>query len=197
MAALEKRRRGETPTREEKSALRRFEKRRDEEFRQTALRSITKKEWRAWSGRQVKVLNEQAERYGLPIGGATIDLPAFVRALHDFLAANARKLAGSDDDDPDLAGAASPALEKQRQFKSRLLELQLLREQKQLIERRIVHDGHSRIGKILRVAGEALQRQFGTAAQKVLNDALDNCKREIDRLLSADGDTHTDAGGPG
>lgn len=44
------------------------------------------------SGRQTKVLNEQAERYGIPLGGRTINLPAVVRALHEFLARNARKL---------------------------------------------------------------------------------------------------------
>lgn len=51
------------------------------------------------AGRQVKVVNEQADRYGLPIGGATVDLQAFVRAVHDFLAAHARKLATTDEDD--------------------------------------------------------------------------------------------------
>jgi len=198
MAALEKQRRGEKPSREELAALRRFEKQRDEEQRQEHFRSIRKKEWREWSGRQAKVINEQAGRYGLPIGGATIDLPTFVKTLHDFLAENARKLAGADDDDPAMAGVASPALERKRQFECRKLELQIEREQGLWIERRIIHDGHSRIGGILRVAGEALLRQFGPQAQKIINDALDNCKREIDRLLAADGDnTELDNGGGG
>ncbi len=198
MAALEKQRSGEKPSREELAALRRFEKQRDEEQRQEHFRSIRKKEWREWSGRQAKVINEQAQRYGLPVGGATLDLPVFVKALHDFLAENARKLAGADDDDPALAGVASPALEKKRQFECRKLELQLEREQGLWIQRRIIHDGHSRIGGILRVAGEALLRQFGPQAQKIINDALDNCNREIDRLLAADGDnTELDNGGWG
>jgi len=198
MAALEKQRRGEKPSRDEIAALRRFEKQRDEEQRQKHYRSIRKKEWREWSGRQIKVINEQAERYGLPIGSATIDLPAFVKALHEFLADNARKLAGADDDDPEIAGVASPALERKRQFECRKLELQIEREQGLWIERRIIHDGHSRIGGILRVAGEALLRQFGSRAQKILNDALDNCKREIDRLLASDGDNaDLDSGGSG
>jgi hypothetical protein len=137
------------------------------------------------------VINEQAERYGLPIGGATIDLPAFAKALHDFLAANARKLAGADSDDPTLAGAASPAMERKRQLECRRLERQLEREEGLWIERRLIHAGHNRLGGVLRVAGEALLRQFGPAAQKILNDALDNCERETDRLLAADGD-HAD-----
>jgi hypothetical protein len=187
-AALEKRRRGVRATREEAAALRRYETELEEEQRLKHFRAIRKGEWKEWSGRQIKVLNEQAERYGLPIGGPIIDLLLFVKALHDFLAKNARKLAGADDEDATLAGMASPALEKKRQLDCRRLELQLQREQGLWIERKIIHEGHNRIGGIIRVAGEALVRQFGEAAQKILNDALDNCQREIDRLLAADGD---------
>jgi hypothetical protein len=133
------------------------------------------------------VINEQAERYGLPIGGATIDLPAFVKGLHDFLAANALKLCGAESDDPSLAGCASPATERKRQIEVQLLTLRLERERGQWIERRAVHEGHNRIGGVLRLAGEALLCQFGPAAQKILNDALDNSQREIDRLLATDG----------
>ena len=59
------------------------------------------------SGRQTKVLNEQADRYGLPLGGPVIDLPKLARALHDFLAANAKKL--NTDDTALLGGGNSPA----------------------------------------------------------------------------------------
>lgn len=186
MAALEKRRAGRKPTREESTALRRYEKELEEQQRLDHYKTIRKGEWAKWSGRQVKVINEQAERYGLPIGGPEIDATLLAPALHAFLAANARKLAGSDADDPSLAGMASPALERKRQLDCQRLELLLERERGLWIERTVVHDGHNRIGSILRVAGEALLRQFGSAAQKILNDALDNCEREIDRLLAID-----------
>ena len=189
MAALEKQRRGEKPTREERAALRRYGKELEDQRRAEHYRAVPKKDWRAWSGRHDKVILEQADRYGFPmLRGATIDLPAFVRRWYDWLAEKARNLAGSDDDDPSLAGVASPALEKQRQLKCELMERQLQREQGLWIERRLVHEGHNRLGGILRVAGEALSRQFGPAAQKILNDALDNCERETDRILVADGD---------
>jgi hypothetical protein len=199
MSALEKQRRGEPPTRDELAALRRYQREAEEEQRLRHFRAIRKAEWRDWSGRQAKILNEQAVRYGLPIGAATIDLPAFVKALHEFFAANARKLAGAADDDPTIAGASSPAMERKRQLECRRLERQLEREDGLWIARRLVHDGHNRLGKILRVAGEALLRQFGPAAQKIVNDALDNCERETDRLLAADGDNpaELDQRGPG
>jgi len=188
MAALEKKHKGEQPTRDELAALRRFEEEREAEKRAKNFRSIRKGEWKEWSGRQIKVINEQAERYGLPIGDATINLEQFVKAFHDFLAANARKLAGDDNDDPSLAGKTSPAMERKRQLECERLELQLKRDQGFWIERKIVHSCHNRIGEMLRVAGEAFLKQFGPAAQKILNDALDNCEREVNRLLASDDD---------
>jgi hypothetical protein len=189
MAALEKQRRGEKPTREETSALRRYEAEVEEEQRLRHLRTVKKKDWATWSGRQIKVINEQAERYGLPIGGPEIDLPAFVKAFHDFLSENSRKLSGPISDDPSMAGIRSPATERKRRLECKKLKLQLARERGTVIDRKTVHAGHGRIGSILRVAGEALARQFGPAAQKILNDALDNCERETDRMLAHNGDS--------
>ncbi len=57
------------------------------------------------SGRQAKVLQEQAARYGIPFGGSTIDLPEVVRALHDFLANAKYQLRGVKA----TAGAAASA----------------------------------------------------------------------------------------
>lgn len=189
MAALEKQRRGEQPNRDEAAALRRYEKKIEDQKRNEHYRAIAKKYWRQWSGRQDKVILEQADRYGFQmLRGATIDLPAFVKRFHDFLAVNARKFAAADNDDPSLAGVASPALEKKRQLDCQRMELLLQRERGLWIERRLVHEGHNRMGAILRTAGEALLRQYGDAAQKIINDALDNCERETDRLLAADGD---------
>src|SRR5687767_10418373 len=73
------------------------EREKEERLRWQYYASIPQKHWRAMSGRQTKVINEQAERYGLPFGGPSVNLPAFVRAFHDFLADNAIKLAKDDD----------------------------------------------------------------------------------------------------
>src|SRR5678809_527616 len=87
-------------TREERAALKRHEKEKDERLRREHYASIPQKHWKQMSGRQTKVINEQADRYGLPFGGPFINLPKFVRAFHDFLAANAVKLARDDEADP-------------------------------------------------------------------------------------------------
>src|SRR5690242_10540213 len=73
-------------TRPERTALKRHEKDKEERLRWQYYASIPQKHWRQMSGRQSKVINEQAERYGLPFGGPTINLSAVVRAWHNFLA---------------------------------------------------------------------------------------------------------------
>lgn len=167
------------PTREERAAARRAEKERDEQAREEHYRTCPKKLWRQWSCRQDKVLNQQAARYGIPIGGAKINLQEVAFWLHNFLAERARQLAGEDPDDPD---SGSAALERMRVAKAKLEELRYERECGKWLSRSAVHDAHARIASVLRVAGEALLKQCGPAAQKILNDALEDCKREVDHL---------------
>src|SRR5262245_12575968 len=104
---------GKELTSREQSLLKRFEKEKEERLRWQYYSSIPQKHWRAMSGRQTKVLNEQAARYGIPFGGAHIRLPDVVRAFHDFLADNALKLAKEEDEL--MQGVGSPALERYRE----------------------------------------------------------------------------------
>ncbi len=186
MAALEKQRRGDKPTREEAAALRRVQRAQDDALRLEHFQDIRKKEWREWSGCQDKVLNEQCQRYGIPIGSPPIVLPTVVHWLHRFLAENAHRLGQAEE--------ADSAMEEFRRVRTERERLLLERERRQWLSRNAVHAGHSRIASLLRGAGDALDRQFGPVARKILNDALDNCQREVDRLLDADDD---DADQPG
>lgn len=170
-------------TQAEREALKRHEKLKEERLRWQYYGSIPQKHWRRMSGRQTKVINEQAERYGIPFGGSTINLPAVVRALHDFFADNAAKLAREDD--PLLSGGSSPALERYREERAKLARLDRLERERQLLPRDEVRESWGRMAAILRGAGDALQRQFGSEAVEILNDALDDCEREIDRRLQA------------
>ena len=61
-------------TREESQALQRHEKDKAERLRWQFYESIPQKHWRTMSGRQAKVLIEQAQRYGIPFGSATVNL---------------------------------------------------------------------------------------------------------------------------
>lgn len=174
--------RGEQLTPAEQSSIKRFEKEREEELRWKYYRSIPQKHWREMSGRQTKVLNEQAERYGLPFGGPQIDLTALARALHDFLAANAAKLAS---DDPMLSGGSSPALEDYRREKAIMARLDRLERERALMPRDQVRDSMGRTAAIIRAAGETLQRQYGNEALDILVEALADAEREMLRAFGA------------
>jgi len=166
----------------EQTALKRFEKDKEERLRWQYYASIPQKHWRDMSGRQAKVINEQALRYDIPFGGATISLPAVVRALHDFLADNAHKLA--QDDDALLQGAGSPALERYREERALIARLDRLEREGQLLPRDEVRVALGRIAAIIRGAGDTLQQQFGQTAADILLEALEDAGREIDRSFT-------------
>jgi hypothetical protein len=176
----------EALTREEHAALKRHERDKEERLRWQFYRSIPQKHWREMSGRQTKVLNEQADRYNIPFGGPAISLPAVVRALHDFLADNAQKLAREDDDL--MQGAGSPALERYREERAAIARLDRLERERKLLPRDEVRQALARIASIVRGAGDALQRQFGTAAVEILYEALEDAEREIQRSFGDDQD---------
>jgi hypothetical protein len=176
---------------QERSALKRFEKEKEERLRWQYYAAIPQKHWRQMSGRQTKVLNEQAERYGIPFGGAAINLNLVVRALHDFLADNAVKLARDDDDL--MQGSGSPALERYREERAALARLDRLEREGKLLPRDEALEALGRIAAVLRGAGESLQRQFGPAAVEILYEALDDADREVGRYFGAEGAGHDPA----
>jgi hypothetical protein len=180
---------GERPTAKEAAALRRHEAEQEEVRRWQYYEAIPQKHWREMSGRQTKVLNEQAERYGIPFGGRTICLPRVVKAFHDFLAKNARKLA--EEDDPLLnSDVASPALERYREERAAMARLDRLEREGQLVARADVREGLGRVAAILRAAGDGLLQQFGPEAVELLNESLSDAGREIDRLFGDESPVH-------
>jgi hypothetical protein len=182
-SAVNKMIKGETPTSAERSALRRHEKQQEETKRWEYYSAIPQKHWREMSGRQTKILQEQADRYDIPFAGRTINLPKVVRAFHDFLAKNARKL--NTDDDALMQGDSSnsPALERYREERAALARLDRLEREATLVSRDEVRQGLGRIAATLRNAGETIQRQFGNAASDVIIEALDDAENDIARWL--------------
>ena len=178
---------GEKLSRSEQASLRKFEKEKEETLRWQYYKSIPQKHWLEMSGRQAKVLYEQAERYGIPFGERTISLPDVVRALHDFFKRNAVKLAV---DDVLLTGESSPALERYREERAALARLDRLERERVLVNRQEIREGLSRVASILRTAGDTLQRQYGPGALEILNEALAEAERAMER---SDGEPTDDA----
>jgi len=182
--AVAKKQEGWQPSREEAAALRRFERETEERKRWEYYRTIPQKHWREMSGRQTKVIAEQASRYGLPFDGPFVCLPDLARALHDFLAANARRLA-ADPDDPFADDSDSPALERWRAAKADLADLDLAERRRQLVPREQIHTLLGQIANLLRSAGDDLQRHHGPDAHAILDEALDDAAQLIAQLDDA------------
>lgn len=198
--ALRKRSRGEKPTAQELGALRKVEKQREEELRWHHYETVPKKHYLEMAGdgdspRPRKVIHEQADRYGLPLRGPTINFRDFIRAVHDFLAANKRKLAEPepDSDEALFAGRYSPAQERWREAKAEMAEIQLAREKKRVLSREDLRNGLNEISAILRGIGEGLQRQFGPDALQLHDEGLDDAQAAIDRMFLKHGLNEEDA----
>jgi hypothetical protein len=169
-------------TNEERTAVKRHEKAKEERLRWQYYASIPQKHWRQMSGRQAKILNEQAVRYGIPFDGATVSLPAVIRALHDFLADNKHKLAR--DDDVLMVGPTSPALERYREERAAMARMSRLEREGELLPRDSVRQSLSKTATILRNAGESLQKQFGQSAADLLYEAIGDAEAEIIRFFT-------------
>ena len=176
---------GRVPTAAQRAALRRHEQRKETTLRWQYYRSIPQKHWRIMSGRQTKVINEQASLYNIPFGGPVIDLPAVVRALHDFLARNARLLASGMDDASLLFGRSTPSLERVRRATAELREIQVARERGNLVDRALARECLLQLAGMLRAAGETLQRRYGPDALEIVNDMIANWERLVEEHFGA------------
>lgn len=176
---LERQKLGKKPTRDQIAGARRYEKRKEYDARWAFYKTIPQGHWLEMSKRPAKVINEQAVRYGIPFNGKTVDLPAVILALHEFLAKNAARLARTDNDDPLLVGHNSPALEEYRRQKAELAKLDLKERQSVLLSRDRIHEAFGLVAHILRQAGDMLRRQYGADAQSILIGAIDDAEREM------------------
>ncbi len=150
---------------------------------------VPKKLWVQWSGRQYKILDEQAQRYGIPVGGPSIDLAEVAVWIHDLLAAHGRRILAGDAatdiwDDMEDGGTesspASPALERKREVEYQLRLRDLAERDGQLVSRERTRQGLALAAGIFKQFGDTLQRQFGADALDLWNDALNDWERAIE-----------------
>lgn len=99
------------------------------------------------------------------------------------------------DDDPFLNSGDSPGLERYRMAKASLAELDLAEREKRVWTAESVHDGLMIIAQAFRQASETIQRQFGTEAYAILEEAVREAETQINDLFSPPADD--DASGTG
>lgn len=173
--------------------MRRYLTDREERERWKYYRTVPKKHYRQLSGRQDKVLNEQATAYGIPVGGPTIDLEAVLRWFHDYLSRT--RIRGDSEADAIVQGASQELKDaylreqiREKRERAKLARLERQQQEGSLLARDDVHRAHARIASLLRDCGSRLLREFGPVAQQMLDEAIDGAVREAVALCGgADG----------
>lgn len=174
-SALAKKRSGHKLKQAEQRAIDRYQRDEDVRASQRHYAALPKKLWVEWSGRDHRVLLDQAATYGLPLSGETISLPAFAKAIHDFLAANTHKLRKEDAAEGD--GTEAGERLKNLRLKNEMLTEELAQMRRETLPRGEVHDRLAAIAARLRTAGERLEREHGEGALFILLEALDELEK--------------------
>lgn len=175
--AVGKQNRGERLTKAELRAIADYEAEQDAERGKRFVRRVPKRLYQEWTGRQTKILHDQARLYGVPLEGATVDLVAVVTWLHEWLAANKHELAAIAKGESGPQGSRGELIVEQVENlrrKNRLLEQTLATREAELLPREVIHNQLARLASILRKAGAALVRRFGNEAGEIVHQALDD-----------------------
>jgi hypothetical protein len=182
-AAAKKKLAGQKLSREEERALSRVQQEKDDQLRTLHYRTIPKKDWVAWSGRQHKILAEQERLYGLPLGGKTIDLPAVVRWLHNLLAEKGRRLT----DTASGEDVSKRAIDAKREIETEIARRELAELDGNLVSREATRQMWTlAVVTRLRQLGDTLHRAYGPEALDLVNDALSDCERGVRDFCGGD-----------
>jgi len=190
-AALQKSRRGDVPTQQEQRALRRVQKADEERRRWEYYATVPKGHYLQLCGRPAKVVNEQADRYGLPLRGKTLNLELVLSAFHRFLADNKHKLVAVGEDP--MAGESSPMLEKWREEKWKLARLERQEREGSLLPLDQVQDIFMAVGNHWRHALERLCKRYGPEVRPVMEQAMRAARDEITKALADPTDNTNEA----
>ena len=191
IAAL-RRHRGEKLTQAQSRDLAWYEKDRREIIIGETLVAIPKGLYCQMAGRQHKVVDDAAARYGLPIGKETVDLFDAIEAMHSLIADNARSIIPAGD-----AIITGDGEENEQVYFLKLAELQEKVKKLQVGNERnriaLTHDRGDSIDRRelrrilqsltvkLKAFGQQLRRaSSGIEAQKACNEFLERLAIEIE-----------------
>lgn len=179
--------RGRKLTRQQDADLKWYRRKQREEIIDETLACLPKKTYAALAGRDIKVINDQADRYGLPIGDSKVDLFAAISAFHDFIKKNGRLLSA----DPEKQSLAQQKLQEEievLQRRRKIYDAKIKQAGNKLIEREDVRDRLAwMVGEFTKLS-ERLGKSFGRDAQIAVNEFLDGLVEEIQSgRLNVDG----------
>lgn len=99
------------------------------------------------------------------------------------------------EDDPLMAGVDSPGLERFRNAKADITEMERDRLRKQIVRVEEIEPALMKLAGVMRSAAENLARQFGNEAAGIVNEAVDEWASGVATLLDGGGDDSAADGG--
>lgn len=186
LAAL-KEHRGERLTAREQSALEKYRRKQASELLDDLLTKVPKKLYCQLSGRQTKILHDQADTHGLPLRGSTIDLFDVISAFHDILAKHAKTIAS--DGDVELKRAKLKGEIEVLERRAKILDGEISQQRARFIERSELRRRLGWLSTKLADLGERVGKFGGPETQRAINEFLEELASEIESgTLSVGGD---------
>lgn len=145
--------------------------------------------WESMAGMTAKRAKSLSIAAGLPHAGTVVDLPAWVRAVHELLdRQSAKPAAKADENQAPQEGSIAEAKHKVVRERARLFELERQAKERELLPRRDVHAAHAAIAARLRQMGVDVAARFGDDAHEIVTDAILDVQSMTDRMFADSGD---------
>jgi hypothetical protein len=177
---------GLQPTAREQRAYDRFQREETERRGLLFAHACPKKIVCEKTGRQTKSLHDSHRQHNIPLFGATVDLFDALRAALDRLTEYGKRNINLGED-PLLAGADSPGLERYRNAAADVKELERDERLRILMRRDDVRDVLGKWAALFRGLGDRFVQLGMNEAHQMLNDALLDCDNLVIGLDDFDG----------
>lgn len=183
---LQKRINGKSLTKTEESNLLRFEREAQRELRQLIYASVPHGEYCDLAGRQSKLVYDQVEKFKVPCDEKDVDLAVVLKWFHDFLRDRGKETPAGEESAPD-------AIKRRQIALAEMAEMDVERARGKWMLREQVHDSLGIYGRIVKNAGEELQRRYGPDAQAILDEYIQRAIEAV-KLGAAGGNGHVTPG---
>jgi hypothetical protein len=148
----------------------------------------------AWAGRPSGTVRRTARTWKLrALLGDNISLPKAIRALHDFIAKHANRLAKRKPSETN-GEPTSPWLERMRREKFLVARMERLKMAGEMLDRAKVHEGLGVLGRMLADMGRRWRAEGMHRAADQLNETIDDFQRYVDDTFGSDQADDLDGG---
>ena len=146
--------------------------------------TISRKEWLKLSGHKLPDLIRHGDLLGVDFRCRIVDVAAVARGLHDLLSRQGHRMVGLNDDESAMVGPSSPALERYREERARLAEMDLAERQNNVIPRINLRAAMAIFAKHLERAAQRLEKEVSSDAALLVHETWSECERLLNDLQS-------------